>query len=401
MEHESNNEELRRLRERHDKLMKALPRLPEPPQLIQKIVEACRETMYYCAILDQIHDDIPQISQSKHNWAELERDAQILEYRAENCEIRFLYLRQTLRTLYAIPPILIATSKISKRSWDHMMHIPQSYYDNEGRQHKLVIEQDTVETIIADQLTAVKDLFTTLRNLRTSLLNEERAQKTSWDQKIEQSVSALGHSVSTLSEKLEDIAKNCIEMKNAIPTKVVNEQPVPMEVEASGGIGNEPNEAEHDTLNFNKRTLVAKIHILEVRIAAMKEDQPCRPREFHEGMARSTEARMRCVFCGSRGRHYSDSCPRIRDGRRRKIKLQDENRCPMCLEIGCISDQKCPKYWVKCFHCGRMGHHSAICEAPDKAQEIQEQIVEASREIAATKEKIRAINKKLGIQEDP
>lgn len=47
------------------------------------------------------------------------------------------------------------------------MDMPQSYYDAEGRNHKLPIAQDIMETIIADQLTAARDFFAALPNKRT------------------------------------------------------------------------------------------------------------------------------------------------------------------------------------------------------------------------------------------
>ncbi|VDO65896.1 unnamed protein product [Heligmosomoides polygyrus] len=397
-----------RLRHEHNTLIKALPKLPEPEELLRKIVQCCRDVMFYSAILDQLHGDIPIVSQSQQRWGELERDAQILECRAENCELRFLNLRQTLRTLYAAVPLLIATSKMSKDAWRSMVDMPQSYYDAEGRKHKLPVAHDIMETIIADQLSAVQDFLAALRNMRTTLLNEERAQRDTMQQKLEQSISSMQQTIAELSGKIDSVSSLCQDVKS-IATSVAelqkraddSREPVEPDGASMEVVEPELTDEEKETLHFTRRSLLARIHVLEIRIGNLQREQPCKPRLFQAGFTKDEAARMRCAFCGTRGKHYSDQCLRVRDSTRRRIRLRDRARCRMCLEIACNSDaDSCPNYWIMCFHCERMGHHSAICDWPDRAQELQEEIDDASREIVASKKKISVINRKLGLQDD-
>ncbi|KIH60713.1 zinc knuckle [Ancylostoma duodenale] len=66
-----------------------------------------------------------------------------------------------------------------------------------------------------------------------------------------------------------------------------------------------------------------------------------------------------------------------------------------------MENESCPKRWIKCFHCGQMGHYSAVCDQPDVVKKIEEQIKEAAAEPKQTKEKIDAIRNKLGLDAFP
>lgn len=46
---------------------------------------------------------------------------------------------------------------------------------------------------------------------------------------------------------------------------------------------------DREALNFLRRTLEAKIHVLEIRIGVLEKEQPCRPRTFVNGLDRSNE----------------------------------------------------------------------------------------------------------------
>lgn len=141
--------------------------------------------------------------------------------------------------------------------------------------------------------------------------------------------------------------------------------------------------------------------MFEIRIHSLQKQQPCRPREYSVGLDRASEARMRCVFCGSRGKHYRDSCTRDRDSKRRKLLLKRDNRCNMCLQMDCPATEDCPKFWVFCFHCEQMGHHSAICSKPDISQRLQDDIDEALVELQQTRSQVDSIRRKLGMETLP
>ncbi|EYB96105.1 hypothetical protein Y032_0153g2912 [Ancylostoma ceylanicum] len=60
-----------------------------------------------------------------------------------------------------------------------MLEQPQQFYDAEGRGHDMPMQQETIERRIADQMMPVNDLHTTLRNVRSTVLCEERAHQES------------------------------------------------------------------------------------------------------------------------------------------------------------------------------------------------------------------------------
>lgn len=389
-------EDLRRAKRDLKRLRSAIPKLMRPEELLDRIVTKSRDVLLYSSIVDKLHRDVPSLSTSSERWGELERDAQIFELKAENCEIRLLHLRLSLRTLHATAPLLIATGKTSAAAWETMLEQPKHYYDAEGRRHDLPIQQDTIERIIADQLQSINDLHTTLRNVRSTILYEERAQKESNLEKMTASINAIQNSIEELTKKVNSQPTNQPRREAEVIESPRREEPM----EASEST---TPEQDHDdqTMNFMRRSLEAKIHILEIRIEALRKKQPCRPREFATGMDRSRESRMRCVFCGTRGDHYSDSCRKVRDSNRRKLLLKDDQRCLTCLEIGCPETEACPKYWTKCYHCGQLGHHSAICEKPDIAQQIEDDIKEVEAELQRTKAKANVIRQKLGLDAIP
>ncbi|EYB81942.1 hypothetical protein Y032_0371g141 [Ancylostoma ceylanicum] len=387
-------EELRRTKHDLKRLRSAIPRLMRPEELLDHIVTKCRDVMLYSSIVDKLHHDVPFFSTSSERWGELERDAQILELKAENCEIRFLYLRHSLRTLFATAPLLIATGKTSEAAWETMLEQPQMYYDAEGRGHELPMQQETIEKIIADQLMSINDLHTTLRNIRSTILCEERAHQESNLEKVAASINTVHNAIEELKRKVDSQPMNnsCCEAEVDDPARRGDDQ-----MDTSQAVEEIPAH-DRDTLNFLRRTLEAKIHVLEIRIGVLEKELPCRPRAFVNGLDRSSEKRMRCVFCGARGSHYSDSCGKVRDGKRRKLLLRKEKRCITCLELECMENESCPKFWTRCFHCGQMGHHSAVCDQPDVAKRIEEQIEEATAELRHTKEKVDAIRRKLGME---
>ncbi|PIO73682.1 hypothetical protein TELCIR_04339 [Teladorsagia circumcincta] len=117
-----------------------------------------------------------------------------------------------------------------------------------------------------------------------------------------------------------------------------NEQPhqdeLPMDMD-------DLDEGNREEVDVARRTLKARIHVLRIRFQTLHNKQPCRPRQYSKGMrpGHQTETRMRCIFCGTRGDHYLDSCGRVRDSKRSRILLKRHCRCVNCLKIGCLEKE--------------------------------------------------------------
>lgn len=166
----------------------------------------------------------------------------------------------------------------------------------------------------------------------------KNVQQNSNMEKMTVSLRAIQNSIEEPTKKVNSQATNQPRREVEVNESPRREEPM----EAS-----EPTpEQDHDeqTMNFKRRSLVAKIRIPEIRIEALRKRQPCRPREFATVMDCSREARMHCTFCSTRGDHYSGSYRKLRDCNQRKLLPKDDQRCLTCLEIGCSETEACPNY---------------------------------------------------------
>nr|CDJ93061.1 unnamed protein product [Haemonchus contortus] len=186
-----------------------------------------------------------------------------------------------------------------------MIAQPQVYYDAEGKKHKLTTEQDSMEAIIDDQLKAINELYMTIRNMRATALNEERAMRDTTQETMAKTISAIQSSLEEMSSQLtrgQAHPRECEKQRRSQDVDMAHGSD--MEVEEP-----ELSEDEVKALEYTRRTLLAKIHVLEIRIHSLEQEKPCQIREFISGVDRKEETTMRCTFCGHRGKHYSDSVP--------------------------------------------------------------------------------------------
>ncbi|KAL6723744.1 hypothetical protein Aduo_018718 [Ancylostoma duodenale] len=80
-------DELQRVKRDLKRLRTALPPLPTPDTLYDDIVDDCRNVMRTIESLDELRNDIEYFYHSNLRYGELEREAQILELKAENCKL--------------------------------------------------------------------------------------------------------------------------------------------------------------------------------------------------------------------------------------------------------------------------------------------------------------------------
>ncbi|RCN42796.1 hypothetical protein ANCCAN_11229 [Ancylostoma caninum] len=121
----------------------------------------------------------------------------------------------------------------------------------------------------------------------------------------------------------------------------------------------------------------------------------CEPRNFQGGtIYRDDERTLRCAFCERVGDHYSDSCTVFRNVEERKRLLQSRRRCVACLDV-VFTSHICRKRNAPCYHCKARGHNSAICDLPEKSEEIRRQLHNALNGRKDTEEKILALQREL------
>ncbi|KAL6739176.1 hypothetical protein Aduo_012658 [Ancylostoma duodenale] len=168
-------DELQRVKRDLKRLRTALPPLPTPDTLYDDIVDDCRNVMRTIESLDELRNDIEYFYHSNLRYGELEREAQILELKAENCKLKLQSLRQHLRLLFSVVPILIATKAISALAWRAKMQEAQSYVMRDGQEKELLTSQKDIEVIVNDQLHGMDEFFfAAIREIRSSCLNISR-----------------------------------------------------------------------------------------------------------------------------------------------------------------------------------------------------------------------------------
>ncbi|KAK6009491.1 hypothetical protein OSTOST_25573, partial [Ostertagia ostertagi] len=209
------------------------------------------------------------------------------------------------------------TGKMSNAAWTAMLEQMQKYNDADGKAHTMVLGKDVVENIFIDQSTSINEFLATLRSLRSEILKQQQDFQESSQQKLAASINAVQNSIQELAEKIESLSL-AQRRATSSPAAEIDEHPrriddreqpfqdeLPMDMD---GI----DEGNREEMDVARRILEARIHVLRIRIQSLQKKQPCRPRQYSKGMRRghTTEARMRCIFCGTRGDHYSDSCGR-------------------------------------------------------------------------------------------
>ncbi|KIH54198.1 hypothetical protein ANCDUO_15657 [Ancylostoma duodenale] len=140
------------------------------------------------------------------------------------------------------------------------------------------------------------------------------------------------------------------------------------------------------------------LHDFEMIIKQLRDQPTCAPRRFERGNIRkSEECNMRCAFCEAIGVHYSDSCTTIvREAQRKEVLIQ-RSKCEMCLERYCMRGAHCRKYMTRCFHCRGYGHHSAICDLPERSPEIIQRLDHAREAREGCLRKLELLERELHI----
>ncbi|VDO84703.1 unnamed protein product [Haemonchus placei] len=150
--------------------------------------------------------------------------------------------------------------------------------------------------------------------------------------------------------------------------EVGEEEEVPQEVEQER-IRQQNAIARQEIEGDIRQLQQARTNFLQI-IDKLRRLPTCPPRRLGYGAVRSdTERFMLCAFCRASGKHYSDSCDEFPSVYVRRPMIEDRGKCIECLEL-CRRDKSCKKYYEHCYHCGKYDHHSALCELPDKSDEI-------------------------------
>uniref|UniRef100_A0A0N4X4G8 Reverse transcriptase domain-containing protein n=1 Tax=Haemonchus placei TaxID=6290 RepID=A0A0N4X4G8_HAEPC len=117
----------------------------------------------------------------------------------------------------------------------------------------------------------------------------------------------------------------------------------------------------------------------EQQVNQLRRNKPRAWRMFLS--ARPTQQNLPCAFCLAVGSHYSDSCSEYRDVRTRRRLIRTDSRCNICLLPLDHHKGRCPRGGQQCRHCGERSHHTALCEEPQRAEQIAKDIKELVRKV--------------------
>ncbi|XGW18861.1 hypothetical protein V3C99_003004, partial [Haemonchus contortus] len=414
------SEELRYTKRRLRELQKAIPPLPEPHLLYEKIVSQCFDTYACTEAVTSLERKIRALYVSSKPFQERLLEIDLVESRVEHCRLQFLCCRSQLRTLFALPPLLVSLRKMSEEFWGTLMRQPQEVRQGEP----LLMDIETIEIVIADHLQTLTSLHDTLANLRLNVQNMKDQETLAFENYVRSTLSKLEQltmevktivvesalsrernpdppehdnvgereGIQRIQEEDDIIERNANFMEGieepeegaeegdwepAEPEEVAEEgdwEPAEPE-EAGEEEEGEPVGAEEDPVDDFPNGLMEEddeaisriqrelrnteqaILDFDRMLRHLEVERLCPPRRYDQGHINKAHERfMRCVFCEAVGHHYSDSCTVVRDVASRNQLIESSKRCKQCLEVICARGLACKKNLTICFYCRRRGH---------------------------------------------
>ncbi|VDO75684.1 unnamed protein product [Haemonchus placei] len=421
-------------------LRRALP-LPNPERLYHNIMDLCYE-FHACTIrTNDLDNRIKSLRHSANNNENRLHDVTLLELSVEKLRIEILFIRSQLRTLFTGPALLCAAKIITMDIWRTWMDRP--HRNEEG--NPLLVQPEEIETVASDQLQQLDRNRQVLVEIRTSMMETDQQDTREFQNQMRIAMARLQSSLDAALVNLErreappansreDNAMEDLEEAERAPGQAdrtsPRNSPVPegmaMHDQERGAIQKcgisrrtrgrgrgsceeeeeVPQEVEQERIRQQnaiarqeiegdiRQLQQARTNFLQI-IDELRRLPTCPPRRLGYGAVRSdTERFMRCAFCRASGKHYSDSCDEFPSVYVRRRMIEDRGKCVECLEL-CRRDKSCKKYYERCYHCGKYDHHSALCELPDKSDEIAEQLAHARRGLAQTTDRINQLERDL------
>ncbi|VDL87420.1 unnamed protein product, partial [Nippostrongylus brasiliensis] len=158
-----------------------------------------------------------------------------------------------------------------------------------------------------------------------------------------------GASEKTVDDMSLDLAEDVLDLDYDDDQEIQKEEPI---VEKKNDDERAQIEKRMEEL---KAELTEKAHVPKRRI-------------FGVTHMRAEEKFMRCAFCNGKGVHYSDCCPHFITVKERASRV----RCRLCLDT-LHTTENCNRRRKKCFYCQQEDHHTALCDLPEKIQDLNEE----------------------------
>ncbi|KAL6734769.1 hypothetical protein Aduo_005271 [Ancylostoma duodenale] len=362
--------------------------------LYDRVILKCKEFRECTLAMTNLETRIKQLRLSKATWSEWSeryQQPQLLEITVDKIRVEFLFVRTQLRTLFALPPLMIALKKMKPLVWDTLIETPQL----DEHDKPTITEQKTIEKVTADQLEVLGGYRSILAAIRSSLNEEKNDEESRFEDDMRQSIQLLQTSILREVRALSNQNSPAyVEGDRAQPNNPAGEG-IPMSERERMAIQENAEFMDQvEEMNFEqdyesevdsderRRQIQQELNraCQELRdinsiINELEREKTCEPRRHHRGtISRERDRYMRCAFCDTKGDHYSDSCTKFVSVDDRKRELHARRRCEMCLETFRLGDRNCAKYFTLCYHCRGFGHHSSICPLPEKSVLISERL---------------------------
>ncbi|WKY03821.1 hypothetical protein Q1695_005071 [Nippostrongylus brasiliensis] len=393
------HQQLHEAERRYQKLKNAIPKLPSPEKLYDEIISLCIEHRSIILTISSIESSVKSFIVAQGAQMERLSELERLEFRCANIRLQLLFNRSQLRTLFSVPPILIALGQISKQGWHNLLDQPQMF---QGKM--LVVDQEIIESITTDQLVAIGSMQLQLQEQRLQLEKEKNEEFCLFEEHVKNTLTHL-HKLSTESkdaiatvlqaidklattqDREKEIIENNAECLEGIDSmdegqnteNNTEDEPATDQSERSSPRkdSNHPPDRREQLESEIRKTKQSLANLEEI-MRELEEERTCPPRNFNAGrISRYQEKFMRCAFCFAVGTHFSDSCPHVRNVDERRYRIARDNRCELCLESICRKGQFCKKFFQKCHHCSRSGHHSSLCDLPERSIVIRQRLEQA------------------------
>ncbi|KAK5965570.1 hypothetical protein GCK32_011200 [Trichostrongylus colubriformis] len=289
------------------RLRRALPTLPDPPQLYKNIVARCYEFYECTKKISMLNSRVRNLHTSTADFKDRLHELELLEISCDRMRLEFLLVRCQIRIVFSLPPLLIAKGTISAVIWDTWMAREQLNDEDDP----LLMDPGIMETAVTEQLQLLEGLQRNLSDLRATLLEESR-----------QDLAAFQESVLEKLRQIQSSLNGVVQQRNNLEMMVDELHMEPL-AEGEGA----PREAHEQEIIHENAEFMEEIQDLG---ADQEEAQPSNPPERGDQEREDEEPRNPPVpenpALASRRREieqeihqftrdYTDGHPRTYDGK--------------------------------------------------------------------------------------
>lgn len=176
----SDDEDIQRARQDRiqlERLRNALQLLPDTTKLRDQIeLNACHLNNVSSSLSSFIHQ-VRALVSSKESWSQRTQQTRFLALMCDKIKVELLYIQTQLRTLFTLPPILVAMGSTTADLWDEIITSP-AYDDND---RPMCLKKDLLDRRITEDLKSLEDHRSTLERCREEAFLGNREERETFE----------------------------------------------------------------------------------------------------------------------------------------------------------------------------------------------------------------------------